>query len=73
MLWLDSRNATTLAGSTSRYPPLHGRTPRAAARTAAGRAELELLLKQMEHMENRSPGVPFDFSALRRALRVDPT
>ena len=54
-------------------PALHGRTPRAAARTAAGRAELDLLLKQMEHMENHSLGVPFDFSALRRALRVDPT
>lgn len=54
-------------------PALHGRTPRDAARTAAGRAKLELLLKQMEHMENHSPSVPFDFSALRRGLRVDPT
>ncbi len=54
-------------------PALHGRTPRDAARTAAGRAELELLLKQMEHRENHSPGLPFDFSALRRTLRVDPT
>ena len=54
-------------------PALHGRTPRDAARTAAGRAKLELLLKQMEHMENHSPSVPFDFSALCRGLRVDPT
>lgn len=54
-------------------PALRGRTPRDAARTAGGRAALELLLKQMEHRENHSPSVPFDVSALRRALRVDPT
>lgn len=54
-------------------PALQGRTPRDAARTAAGRAELELLLKQMEHMENHSPSSPFDFSALRRQLRLDGT
>ena len=52
-------------------PALQGRTPRDAARTAAGRTELELLLKQMEHMENHSPSSPFDFSTLRRKLRLD--
>ncbi len=55
-------------------PALHGKTPREAARTAAGRVELELLLKQMEHRENHSPGdTPFDFSTLRRELRLDTT
>ena len=41
--------------------------------TARGRAELELLLRQMEHMENHSPGSPFDFTTLRRQLRLDAT
>ncbi|MYN67405.1 MAG: DUF2384 domain-containing protein [Acidobacteria bacterium] len=55
-------------------PALQGRTPRDAARTAAGRAELELVFKQMEHMENHAPGdAPFDFSPLRRELRLDIT
>lgn len=49
-----------------------GGHPRDAAHTVAGQAELELLLKQMEHLENRSPGVPFDLSALRLAVRMDP-
>ena len=29
--------------------------------TAAGRAEVDLLLKDMEHLELPAPGVPFDF------------
>ena len=54
-------------------PALQGRTPRDAARTATGRAELELVFKQMEHMENHAPGDAFDFSPLRRELRLDIT
>ena len=38
--------------------------------TPAGRAEVDLLLKEMEHMEQRAPGVPFDFSTIRRELGI---
>ena len=49
-------------------PALNHRTPRECVRTTAGRAEVDLLLKDMEHMEQRAPGVPFDFSTIRREL-----
>ncbi len=49
-------------------PALNGRTPRECARTAAGRRAVDLLLKDMEHKEHRSPGKPFDFSTVRRDL-----
>ena len=51
-------------------PALNQRTPRECVRTAAGRAEVDLLLKDMEHMEQRTPGVPFDFSIIRRELGI---
>ena len=52
-------------------PALGDRTPRECARSAAGRREVDLLLKQMEHMEERaSYGKPFDFSILRGELGI---
>ena len=53
-------------------PALGGKSPREAARTARGRAELDLLLKDMENWEQRSAGAAaFDFSEIRRELRLD--
>jgi len=53
-------------------PALGGKTPREAARTAQGRSAVDVLLKDMENREQRSKsGAPFDFSTLRRELRVD--
>ena len=46
------------------------RTPRECVPTAAGRAEVDLLLKDMEHMEQRARGVPFDVSTIRRELGI---
>ena len=52
-------------------PALGNRTPRACARSAAGRGEVDLLLKQMENMEQRAGyGKPFDFSVLREELGI---
>ena len=51
-------------------PALNHRTPRECVWTAAGRAEVDLLLKDMEHREQRAPGVPFDFSTIRRELGI---
>ncbi len=53
-------------------PALNHRTPRECARTSAGRAEVDLLLKEMERMEHGAPGPPFDFSAIRRELSIGP-
>jgi hypothetical protein len=51
---------------------LAGKTPREAARTAQGRSAVDVLLKDMENHEQRSArGVAFDFSELRRELRLD--
>ena len=50
-------------------PALDGRTPRETSRTAAGRKELDLLLKHMENMEHRAGG-EFDFSVIREELKV---
>ena len=51
-------------------PALNNRTPRECVRTAAGRQQVELLLKDIEHTEHRGPGAPFDFSTLRRNLGI---
>ena len=52
-------------------PALNGQTPREAVRTAEGRAAVDDLLKDMENQEQRSqPGTAFDFSEIRRALRL---
>ena len=53
-------------------PALNEKTPRECVRTAAGRAAVDLLLKDMEHMEQRAPGAPFDFTAIRRKLGIAP-
>jgi hypothetical protein len=54
-------------------PALEGRTPRAAVRTKKGRDEVDLLLKEMEHLEERAPeGSRFAFSTLRRELGLEP-
>lgn len=53
-------------------PALAGSTPRRAARTAAGRSAVDVLLKDMENHERRvCDGVPFDFCEIRRTLRLD--
>ena len=51
-------------------PALNNRTPRECVRTAAGRQQVELLLKDIEHTEHRGPGAPFDFSTIRRDLGI---
>ena len=53
-------------------PALNRKTPRECARTAAGQRAVELLLKEMEHKEQRSPGARFDFSTIRRELGIAP-
>ena len=53
-------------------PALNQKTPRQCVGTAAGRAAVDLLLKDMEHMEQRAPGASFDFTAIRRALGMAP-
>lgn len=53
-------------------PALGGLTPRAAVRTAQGRAAVDTLLKDMENREQRwDAGAPFDFSELRRRLQLE--
>jgi hypothetical protein len=50
-------------------PALKGQTPREAVRTASGREDVEILIKEMENMEARLPeSARFDFSELRRKL-----
>jgi hypothetical protein len=52
-----------------RLPALGGKTPREAARTRRGRAQVDLLLRQFEHSENRLPAAErFDVSGLRARL-----
>ena len=50
-------------------PALKGRTPRQAVRTAQGRRDVEVLIKDLENHEARFEGEnAFDFSDLRREL-----
>ena len=51
-------------------PALNLKTPRQCVQTAAGRAEVDLLLKHMEHLEQRFSDAPVDFSTLRRELGI---
>ncbi len=53
-------------------PALNRKTPRECVRTAAGRHAVDLLLKDMENREHRSPGASFDFSTIRRELGIAP-
>ena len=60
--WLDER-----------LPALSGKTPREAARTAAGRLRVDVLLKDIENMESRLPaGERFDLTGLRATLGLEP-
>jgi hypothetical protein len=53
-------------------PALRGRSPREAARTAQGRAAVDVLLKDMENRERRVSGPhAFDFGGIRRTLGLD--
>ena len=53
-------------------PALAGKTPRAAVRTAQGRIDVDVLLKDMENHEQRSAdGATFDFCEIRRQLGLD--
>ncbi|MDP9191482.1 MAG: SEC-C domain-containing protein [Acidobacteriota bacterium] len=53
-------------------PILGGKTPRAAARTAKSRQQLDLLLRDMENSESRAPErARFDVRILRRELGLD--
>ena len=52
-------------------PALGGRTPRRCMETAAGRADVDRLLKDMEYREELTPGPSFDFSGLRRDLGLE--
>ena len=53
-------------------PALDGETPRQAIRTAQGRSRVDVLLKDMENLEQRSQGeAVYDFSELRRELRLE--
>lgn len=53
-------------------PALDGKTPRAAARTKRGRAQVDLLLRQLEHLESRLPAAErFDVSGLRTRLGLE--
>ena len=50
-------------------PTLDGKTARATVRTKSGRAQVEVLLKDMENHEARLPaGERFDFSRIRVEL-----
>ena len=52
-------------------PALDGETPRQAIRTAQGRSAVDVVLKDMENLEQRSHGgAAYDFSELRRELRA---
>lgn len=53
-------------------PALGGKTPRAAARAAKSRQQLDLLLRDMENRENRVPeAARFDVQKLRQQLGLD--
>lgn len=56
----------------TKIPALQGRTPREAIQTPAGRAQVDLLLKEMERLESHCPvEARFDVRTLRRALQFD--
>lgn len=53
-------------------PALGGKTPREAVRSAGGRTAVDTLLKDMENRERRGAGgQAYDFSEIRRALRLE--
>lgn len=55
-----------------RIPALGNKTPRAAARSKAGRLEVDLLLKECENLEACLPaGQRFDFGRIRQELGLE--
>ena len=55
-------------------PGLDNRTPRSAAQTAQGRAQLEEILKVIEYLEEENPtmqGTPYSAQALRREFGLN--
>jgi len=71
-LVLDYKRRHYAAWPDESLPALGGRTPRQAARSAAGRNALDLLLREMENREQRfQPERAFDFSILRRELGLE--
>ena len=53
-------------------PALAGKTPREAARTKAGRAKLDVLVKDIERAESQAPaGTRFDCANLRKTLKLE--
>jgi hypothetical protein len=61
--WLDEQ-----------VPALGGKTPRQAARTARGREQVDVLLREMENHEGRmADGAMSDFPGLRARLGIDAT
>ena len=53
-------------------PALGGKTPREAVRSAAGREQVDLLLRECEHHESLEPeDTRFHFGALRRELGLE--
>lgn len=63
MNWLDEK-----------VPLLEGKTPREAARTPAGKAQVADLINDWENMQERMPNpqFAFDFNRLRLALHIPP-
>ena len=53
-------------------PVLNQMTPRECTRTAAGREQVELLVKDMENIESRVQGPRYDSSGIRRELGLAP-
>ncbi|MCA9623696.1 MAG: hypothetical protein KC731_31960, partial [Myxococcales bacterium] len=49
-------------------PPFGGATPREHVKTKEGRRAVELLLKDMEHMEQSDPATAYDMDLIRREL-----
>ena len=71
-LILDLKRKLYADWSDHPLPALDGETARDAVKTTGGRRRVELLLKEMEHLESKSlPGQRFDFDIIRRELGMD--
>jgi len=71
-LVLELKRSHYAAWPEESLPALGGKSPLEAVQTPAGRGAVDVLLKEMENLEERSPsGERFDFSELRRRLKLD--
>ncbi|MHC4932733.1 MAG: SEC-C metal-binding domain-containing protein [Planctomycetota bacterium] len=71
-LILELKRSHYAAWPDQALPALAGKSPREATRTSAGRGAVDVLLKEMENLEERSPPAErFDFAELRRQLNLD--